>query len=58
MMPSEIKEMKNKIRELQEEMKTIGAVILQDISRVINTSKCLTEEQKTLILDEIWKYRS
>ena len=56
-LPSEIKELKNKIRELKEQKYEIGSVILHEVTRIINTADYLSEEQKTHLLNEIWYKR-
>lgn len=57
LLESERKELRNKIRELQNEKEQIGTVILMEVNRIINTSDCITEEQKTMLLSLIWKGR-
>jgi hypothetical protein len=55
MMPSTEREYKARIRQLQEEKDVIGAIILQEVTRIINVSEDLTQEQRESILNQIWK---
>jgi mRNA-degrading endonuclease YafQ of YafQ-DinJ toxin-antitoxin module len=55
LLESERKDFKNKIRELQEEKELITTSVLQQVTRIINVSEDLTQEQRDSILNQIWK---
>jgi hypothetical protein len=55
LLESERKDFKNKIRELQEEKELITTSVLQQVTRIINVSEDLTQEQRESILNQIWK---
>jgi len=58
MMPlSEIKELKDKVKQLQAEKEMIGATILFEVTRVLNTSDIITEQQRDVLVAEVWKGR-
>lgn len=56
-LPSEIKELKNKVRELEEDHYMIGTIVLHEVTRIVNMAEYLSEEQKVQLLSEIWKNR-
>jgi mRNA-degrading endonuclease YafQ of YafQ-DinJ toxin-antitoxin module len=55
LLESERKDFKNKIRQLQEEKELITTSVLQQVTRIINVSEDLTQEQRDSILNQIWK---
>ena len=57
MQPSLEKELRNKIRELQEAQLMCGTVILHQITRVVRESDFLDEEQKDKLINLIWHGR-
>ena len=56
-MPSEIKELGNKIKELQAEKEMIGTVILHQITRDVRQADFLSEEQKDKLVKLLWEGR-
>ena len=56
-MPSEIKELRNKIKELQTEKEMIGTVILHQITRDVRQADFLSEEQKDKLVNLLWEGR-
>ena len=56
-MPSEIKELRNKIKELQSEKEMIGNVILHQITRDVRQADFLSEEQKDKLVKLLWEGR-
>lgn len=56
-MPSEIKELRNKIKELQEAQKMVGTVILHQIARKVRACDFLDEEQKDKLIKLFWQDR-
>lgn len=55
MLNSEKKEYTDKIRQLKEEMDLIHTKTLQAVTRIINTSDYLDNQQKEKLLEAIWK---
>ena len=56
-MPSEVKELRNKIKELQTEKEMIGTVILHQITRDVRQADFLSEEQKDKLVNLLWEGR-
>lgn len=56
-MPSEVKELRNKIKELQTEKEMIGTVILHQITRDVRQADFLSEEQKDRLVNLLWEGR-
>ena len=56
-LPSDIKHLKDQIRNLKEEKQLIGTVILHQVTRVIREAEYLNEESKDKLISEIWKGR-
>lgn len=54
MQPSLEKELRSKIRELQEEKLMVGTVILHQITRVVREADFLDEESKEKLISLIW----
>ena len=57
-LPSEILELKEKINQLKQEKETIWYSSLRYVTEIINRSEFLTEDQKTKLLDAVWKKNS
>lgn len=57
-MPSELKELRSKIRELQEEKLMVGTVILHQVCRRIREADFLDDEQKEKLISMFWEDRS
>lgn len=57
MQPSLEKELRSKIRELQEEKKMTGTVILHQITRKIREADFLDDEQKDKLIKLFWQDR-
>lgn len=53
-MPSEIKELQAKIKELKNEKEMIGTIILMEVNRIIRRSEFLLNEQKDRLISNIW----
>lgn len=53
-MPSEIKELRSKIRELEEQKLMVGTVILHQIARKVRACDFLDDEQKDKLIDILW----
>lgn len=56
-LPSEVKELKDKIRQLQENQFMTGTVILHQITRVVREADFLGDEQKDKLINLIWHGR-
>ena len=56
-LPSEVKELKDKIRQLQEDQLMTGTVILHQITRVVREADFLDENQKDKLISLIWHGR-
>lgn len=54
-MPSEIKELRNKIKELQESQKMVGTVILHQVARKVRACDFLDEEEKDKLINILWQ---
>lgn len=57
-LPSEIKELQNKIKELKAEKDMIGSVILMQVGRIIRESDFIDETSKDKLVEAIWKGRN
>lgn len=55
MQPSLEKELRSKIRELEESRKMIGTVILHQIDRKVRECNFLDEEQKDKLISLFWQ---
>lgn len=53
-MPSEIKELRSKIKELQEAQKMVGTVILHQVARKVRACDFLDNEQKDKLINILW----
>lgn len=51
------KEYKDKISQLKQEKELIGAMILQQCTRIINTAEFLSVEQRDKLVNLIWSGR-
>ena len=56
-MPSEVRELKDKIRQLKEAQLMCGTVILHQITRVVREADFLDEHQKDKLISLIWHGR-
>lgn len=56
-LPSTVRELEEKIKTLQNEKDTICGYTLQQVTRMINTSDILSEDQKYLLVKEVWRSR-
>lgn len=55
MLPSERKELTDKIEKLRQEKDQLYAAVLRKVNGIIVRSDVLTQEQKTNLLSLIWK---
>ena len=56
-LPSEVKELKDKIRQLQENQFMTGTVILHQIARKVRACDFLDDEQKDELIKLFWRER-
>ena len=56
-MPSEVKELRNKIKELQSEKEMIGTVLLHQLTRDVRQADFLSEGQKDKLISLLWEGR-
>jgi len=52
---SERKEFQNKLREMKEQLQLVETTVLHRINRIVNEADYLTTEQKTELLNQIWR---
>lgn len=57
-LPSEVKELKDKIRQLQEDQFMTGTVILHQVARKIREADFLDDDQKEKLIKLFWQDRS